>query len=225
VTAEPTNNPVSRFLPGSVRTEEDGRMYFPVFERNVAPICAALEPVLAGLKGAALEIGSGTGQHVQEFARTFPDLVWTPSDPDADHRVSTDAWTTKTGSSVQPVRAIDAATDWAGSVRDLGDVSVILSLNVIHIAPETVLTGILKGAAAVLVPAGILAFYGPFREGGAHTGEGNATFDERLRARNPDWGLRDIDAIVAEAETQGLVFDRLIAMPANNRILVLRRGG
>lgn len=222
---EPTTRHTARFLPGAVWTEADGRMSFGVYERNVGPISAALAPVLKGVCGPALEIGSGTGQHVQDFATAFAGLRWTPSDPDAAHRTSIDAWSAHFKRGVAPARAIDAASDWAADVADLGPLSLILSLNVIHIAPPAVLSGILKGAAATLAPCGLLAFYGPFREGGVHTGDGNAAFDDRLRADNPDWGLRDVDDIRARAATLGLGFHDLIHMPANNRILIFAQNG
>jgi hypothetical protein len=225
VTSRPTIAPTPGFKPGSVRTEPDGRMYFPVYDRNVGPILTALEPLLAGKTGRALEIGSGTGQHVVDFARAFPGLVWHPSDPESAHRVSIDAWRAHAGAQTAPALDLDAASDWAarGEIAALAPLALILSLNVIHISPIAVLHGILAGAAATLEPGGMLAFYGPFREGGAHTGDGNAAFDADLRARNAAWGIRDVGEIVATAQPLGLTFVQLITMPANNRILVLRR--
>jgi hypothetical protein len=198
-------------------------MYFPVYERNVGPIVEALGPILSGRSGQALEIGSGTGQHVVDFARAFPTLEWQPTDPDPHHRTSIDAWRRHAGAPTRAARDLDAASDWAGR-DDLGaPFALILSLNVIHISPVAVLHGILRGAAATLATGGIVAFYGPFREGGVHTGDGNAAFDADLRSRNPEWGIRDVDEIVATAAAEGLHFDRLVPMPANNRILVLTR--
>lgn len=195
-------------------------MFFPVYERNHGPITEALGPVLADVQGNALEIGSGTGQHVQDFARTFPQLRWTPSDPDPGHRRSTNAWTAHNGLPVAPARALDASSDWARDLEDIAPLAFILSLNVIHIAPFSVAQGIVAGAARTLLPGGLLAFYGPFREGGLHTGDGNAEFDKRLRAQNPHWGVRDVGEISDLAEPVGLSFSKLIKMPANNRILI-----
>lgn len=221
--AEPSSIHIARFLPGAVRTETDGRMHFAVYERNIAPILAALGPVLAGRTGNALEIGSGTGQHIKDFARNFPDLNWTPSDPDPDHRRSTDAWTAYSGTAIAKARAIDAASDWAADVADIAPLNLIFSANVIHIAPYSVAKGIISAAGKVLAKGGLLAFYGPFREGGQHTGEGNAEFDRRLRADNPDWGLRDVDEIAALAANAGLSRRDLLVMPANNRIVIFEK--
>lgn len=220
---EPSSTHIARFLPGAVRTEADGRMHFAVYERNIAPIIAALSRVLDGKSGNALEIGSGTGQHIKDFARTFPDFNWTPSDPDPDHRISIDAWTAHVGTSTAPARAIDAAADWAGDVADIAPLSLIFSANVIHIAPWQVAKGIIKAAGKVLAPGGLLAFYGPFRQGGRHIGEGNAEFDRRLRSDNPDWGIRDVDDIAALAADAGLQLRDLMVMPANNRFVTFQK--
>ncbi|MBZ0127747.1 MAG: DUF938 domain-containing protein [Rhodobacteraceae bacterium] len=220
---EPSSTHIARFLPGAVRTEDDGRMHFAVYERNIAPILAGLTALLDGRTGNALEIGSGTGQHIKDFAQHFPNLNWTPSDPDADHRRSIDAWTAHAGTGTGKARAIDAAADWAGDVADIAPLNLIFSANVIHIAPWAVAEGILAAAGKVLAPGGLLVFYGPFREGGQHTGEGNAEFDRRLRADNPAWGLRDVDEIAALATRAGLVQRDLMVMPANNRIVVFAK--
>ena len=62
----------------------------------------------------------------------------------------------------------------------------------------------------------------PLSAQGVPTAPSNLAFDQSLRARNPDWGLRDVAAVTAEAETQGLRFERLVEMPANNLILVFQ---
>ena len=65
--------------------EGDGRLDAPAFHRNHQPIRQVLQPFLAGKSGDVVEAGSGTGQHVTEFARLFPDITWWPSDLDAQH--------------------------------------------------------------------------------------------------------------------------------------------
>ncbi len=220
---EPTSGHSARFRPGEVPAADDGRLFSAVYERNAPPLIAALEPWLKDRRGRALEIGSGTGQHVVAFARAFPALHWVPSDPDPVHRASIDAWRRHARAPTAPARALDAARDWAREVADLAPLQLVISLNVIHIAPFAVTEGIVAGAARVLAPGGLLAFYGPFVEGGRHTGAGNARFDARLRADNPEWGLRDVDEIRALAARAGLEFGTLTAMPANNRLLLFVR--
>jgi len=200
-------------------------MYSKVYEKNAKPVIDGLSPFLDGLKGHALEIGSGTGQHVVAFSQAFPRLTWTPSEPDPLHRKSINAWRAHCAALTNPALTIDAAADWAATdpITALTPLQLILSLNVIHISPMTVATGILAGAGKSLTAGGYLAFYGPFRENGQHTGEGNAMFDARLRADNPDWGVRDTADISTLAHAQGLTQIALLQMPSNNRILLLRK--
>jgi uncharacterized protein DUF938 len=225
VSDKPTTGHTARFTGANFTREDDGRIHSRMVEKNAKPVIDGLSPFLAGVAGNALEIGSGTGQHVIAFARAFPSLRWTPSEPNAAHRASIDAWRAHEGVATNPAIAIDAAADWAdqADVRAVGRLSLILSLNVIHISPFSVTKGIVKGAGKSLQKSGMLAFYGPFREDGVHTGEGNAAFDTRLRADNPDWGVRDLAEIVELGQAAGLNKIDLLQMPSNNRILILQK--
>jgi hypothetical protein len=221
----PTTGHTQAFRPGTVRTEPDGRMYSAVFEKNAKPVIDGLSAFLAGRTGTALEIGSGTGQHIIAFYQAFPALTWTPSEPDLIHRASIDAWRAHSNAPTSRSISLDAARDWANSPEILAitPLTLILSLNVIHISPIGVLHGILNGAGKTLGPDGFLGFYGPFTENGAHTGDGNAMFDRRLRADNPDWGVRDVDDLRETGAGAGLVFHALLPMPSNNRLLILTK--
>jgi len=200
-------------------------MYSKVFARNVQPVIDGLSPFIGKTSGRALEIGSGSGQHVISFASAFPDLVWTPSDPDPLHRRSIDAWRRHKGAGTRAAIALDGAGDWplAPEIAALAPLHLILSMNVIHISPIKTLEGIIRGAGAVLAPDGRLVFYGPFMENNRHTGEGNALFDARLRADNPDWGVRDVATVTALGADCGIVKEALVEMPSNNRLLVMKR--
>lgn len=222
--SEPTTGHSAACRPGQVGAAPDGRLFSTVVERNGPPIRAALAPALAGLSGPALEIGSGTGQHACALALTFPDLRFTPSDPDPIHRASIDAWAGHSGAPLAPARALDAAADWPAQAADLGPLALVIAINVLHIAPWEATTGLIAGAARTLAPGGLLAIYGPFRMEGRHTGPGNATFDARLVADNPAWGLRDTADIARLAAASGLAAPEIIAMPADNRLLLLRNG-
>jgi SAM-dependent methyltransferase len=188
-------------------------------------LLVALAPWFAGRSGPVLEIGAGTGQHAAAFRLGYPALDWVASDPDPDHRASIAAWAEAAGLSPRPVLDLDAADDWAVApeVAALGPLAAVVAMNVIHIAPLAVAEGIVRGAGRALGPHGLLVFYGPFRENGVHTGEGNRRFDEGLRAENPGWGVRDTAEIGAMAAAAGLVPAACVAMPANNRLLIFRR--
>ena len=93
----------------------------------------------------------------------------------------------------------------------------------IHIAPWSAAEALLRGAARLLPPAGVLFLYGPFKRGGQHTAESNARFDERLRSEDARWGVRDLGDVQTLAAAAGFGAAEVIAMPANNLSLVFRR--
>ncbi len=221
MTQAPTTGHSENFRGGLA----DGRLTNKTFERNSKPVIDGLMSFLTGISGNALEIGSGTGQHVCAFSAALPDLIWAPSEPDAIHRTSIDAWRLHLDAAALPAIEIDASADWAceQELQNYLPLALVLSMNVIHIAPFAVAQGIIAGAGKALLRGGFLAFYGPFAENGKHTGDGNRIFDQRLRADNPDWGLRDVVELTSMAQAAGLRFDRLLEMPANNRLLVFQK--
>jgi SAM-dependent methyltransferase len=206
----------------------DGRLDAAAFHRNSAPILAAVSRALADQSGHAVEIGSGTGQHVVAFAEALPRLTWWPSDPNPKHRLSIEAWRRDSGLAnlMAPVE-LDASREvWPlgqpGFPPDRG-LAGIVCINVLHIAPWAVAEGVLAAAAQYLQSDGRLILYGPYRVGGVHTAPSNAAFDASLRAKNPQWGVRDTDDIAALAAENGLRLVETVAMPANNLVLVLAR--
>jgi hypothetical protein len=78
-------------------------------------------------------------------------------------------------------------------------------------------------AGRLLPTGGALYLYGPYRQAGVPFAESNAAFDADLRRRNPEWGIRAVDDVAAEAMANGLKLDEVVAMPANNLSLVFRR--
>ena len=93
----------------------------------------------------------------------------------------------------------------------------------IHIAPWAAAVGLMRGAGTILSPEGKLVLYGPYRRDGRHTSSGNEAFDTSLRAENPEWGIRDLEAVSDLAETHGLTLAHIEDMPANNLTLIFRR--
>lgn len=215
---------IAAYSPANVAADADGRLFSPSFPRNYDPIREALRPHLAGRTGAVLEIGSGTGQHIAHLAGDFPDLTWVPSDIPAEHCASIEAWRAylRPPNLTAPL-LLDAAGDWAARAVALGPLAGVLCCNVIHIAPWAVAEGLVHGAGKALPPGAALILYGPFREGGRHTSESNASFDAGLRAENPAWGVRDIDAVERQAAGAGLGPARITRMPSNNLLVAFPR--
>lgn len=198
---------------------EEVRRYAPAAARNRDPILQVLRRHLPS-RGLVLEVASGSGEHVVHFAKSSgPDLIFQPSDPEPDARISIDAWATTLGlSNVQPAIALDASSNcWPISHAD-----VVLCINMIHIAPWAATVGLMSGAASVLPLGGMLYLYGPFRRDGRHTALSNEVFDRDLRSRETAWGVRDIEAVVALAQACGFARPLVEAMPANNLSLVFR---
>lgn len=199
----------------------DARLRAPAAARNREPIRAALAAILAGRSGVMLEIGSGSGEHALDWALAFPQIVWQPSDPDPAAVASIAAWRHADGpANLNPPVSLDATALWTFS----GPLTGVISLNVIHISPWPVTEAIVAGAAARVSCGGLLIFYGPFREGGAHTSGSNAAFDASLRDRDDAWGIRDLEAVENLATSAGFRSADIREMPANNRLVVFRRG-
>ena len=200
-------------------SKPSARQFSPSAARNCEPIREVLTRVLPR-KGIVLEIGSGTGEHAIYFAKALTNLVWIPSDPDAASRASIEAWiATEDLANVRVPVAIDVRGAVWG-VEDDAPFDAMISLNMVHIAPWEAALGLLAGAGRLLRPNGVLFFYGPFMLGGTHTAASNAAFDADLKRREPRWGVRDLDDLIAEATPHGLELCEVVAMPANNLSLV-----
>ncbi len=194
------------------------RLVAPAAARNRDPILAVLRGVLPAA-GTVLEIASGTGEHIAHFAAALPGLTFQPSDPDPARRTSIDAWCAGLPN-VRPALALDAtAAIWPQGV------AAVLCFNMIHIAPWAAAEGLVRGAGTALGQGGLLALYGPFRRDGAHTAPSNAAFDADLRARDPAWGVRDLEAVAALAERAGFTQPDITEMPANNLTVIFRKPG
>ena len=195
------------------------KRHAPAAGRNREPIAAVLTEELPA-SGLVLEVASGTGEHAVHFARTFPDLAWQPSDPDADARESIASWREEAGlPNLLPPLALDVvAADWP-----VANAAAVLCINMIHISPAEATQGLVAGAARLLVPGAPLVLYGPYFDSEVETAPSNLAFDRDLKARNPVWGLRSVEWLDGLAETAGFERTRRVVMPANNLILVYRR--
>jgi len=195
-----------------------GKRHAPATERNRDAILAVLRDELPS-SGLVLEVASGSGQHVVHFAAALPALDWQPSDPDPAALASIESWRQEAGlPNVRPPLRLDASADWPVERAD-----AILCVNMVHISPWEATLGLMKGAGAVLPPGGLLYLYGPYLRENVETAPSNLAFDASLKARDPQWGLRRVEDVIAAAEGEGLVLRRLLEMPANNLSLIFRR--
>jgi len=206
----------------------DGRLDAPAFHRNHQAIWTVLQQFLSGKSGDVVEAGSGTGQHVVDFARHLPDVTWWPSDLNEQHLKSISAWRAHAGlANIRPPLRIDLSDpEWCVELHNGSGPTNLLAVfcaNVIHIAPSRVAEGLFAGAGRYLRTEGRLFLYGPFKRGGKHTAPSNAAFDQSLRDQNAEWGVRDIDDLQKLAASAGLELVEIVEMPANNLTLVFER--
>ena len=197
----------------------DRRMFSPSTERNRGHILPVLQRILPDA-ASVLEVGSGTGEHAVYFCAHMPWLHWQPTEGDPAAIDSITAWISHSGlpnietplelelnSETWPVRHADA----------------VVAINVLHYSPWSSTAALFRGAARVLPKGGIVYCYGPYRRNGAHTAPSNAAFDEWLHDVDPGFGVRDLEAVEAEAREHGFRLDEVIEMPANNFSLIFRR--
>jgi SAM-dependent methyltransferase len=192
----------------------------PAATRNRDAILAVLARVLPS-SGVVLEIASGTGQHAVHCAAALPGIDWQPSDPDAASRASIDAWRVHEKlPNLKPPLAIDVrSADWG-----IESAAAIVCINMIHIARWQAAEDLFDGAKRLLAAGGVLYLYGPYRRHGAHTAPSNEAFDAQLRATDPRWGVRNMEAVEALGRAAGLALEEVVPMPANNFSLVFRKG-
>lgn len=172
-------------------------------------------------EGTVLEVASGTGEHALLFAERFPGLRWQPSDPDALALTSIAAWRGESGleNLLPPVELDAASPNWPVNSAD-----AILCINMVHISPVAATQGLIAAAGKLLAAGAPLILYGPYVEDGVQTVQSNLDFDASLRSRNAEWGLRDTVWMDQLAQEHGLARTRRVAMPANNIMLIYRKG-
>ena len=169
-----------------------------------------------------LEIASGTGQHAAYFSEGLAGWQWQPSDYDAASLPSIAAWCEGLGRVRAPILLDVMSSPWPDVPER---VDAIFCANLIHIAPWPCCAALMRGAARLLAPGGLLLSYGPYLEDDVPTSPGNLAFDADLRARDPSWGLRRREDVAEQARIAGLALRERVAMPANNLLLAWARVG
>lgn len=208
--------------------KQDDRLRSPAFEKNHVVIRNVITQLLDSRTGNVIEIGSGTGQHVVEYARALPELTWWPSDLRPTHLKSIEAWREYSGQKnlMAPVLIDAAQSDWKLGhpiMLPENNITAIVASNLLHVAPWNVAEGLITAAGRYLYQDGFLAIYGAFSRGGRHVSENNAAFDVSLRERDPEFGVRDTVEIQKVATNNGLNLSQIIDMPSNNFMLVMTR--
>lgn len=206
--------PLRTNLPPAASIAEPGegaRLSAPSAQRN-APVIAEMLAVHGPHEGHALELASGTGQHVAAFAAALPHVDWQPSDLDETRRASIDAWAH--GLNIRPAIALDATAPGWGA--DHAGQDMIVLVNLMHLISEREAHILLHEVSAALAPGGLFALYGPFLRDGQTVSAADAAFDASLRAGDPDIGYKDAGAVTRWMRDVGLHPLAPLPMPANN---------
>lgn len=207
---------MTRHIIQQANEAPDGRRTAPAALRNAAPLIEALRHRLP-LEGRVLEVASGTGQHAAAFAKAFPALHWVPSDVDPGQRESIAAWRRESGlqNLAEPL-ALDIAAPWPVTN---GFAQAVLTVNLLHLVPDTFVSRLFENARATLSDSGRVIIYGPFLRGSTYASEGDRSFDVSLRARDPAIGYKSVEAVSEFAADVGFTPVANDAMPANNLLL------
>ena len=218
--------------------------FLPSAERNKGPLLDVLKarapfaaPSSSGL--SVLEVGSGTGQHCAHLCAGLPCIArWQPTEfaggsdgPEASAygdlaETAASVAGHATGiPAVLPLANLDASAAVWPAEMEAATYDAIVAINVAHISPYAVTEGLLSAAARLLAPSpdAALVLYGPWNVDGEFTAPSNEAFNDRLKAQNAEWGIRDATAVGRAAEKHGLRLDERVEMPANNFVLVFRR--
>lgn len=192
------------------------RISWPAAERNQGPILAVLQRKFPA-RATILEVASGPGQHAAAFARAMPGWDWQPTDPKPEHRDSIRAWRDEVGApNLREPVDLDVRAPWP-----VANVDGILASNLIHASPWEVTLALFAGARQALRPGGLLVVYGAYLRG-ADSVPSNLAFSEELRAKDPSWGVRELDHVLAAARDAGLELDEIVEMPSNNLMIAWR---
>ncbi len=193
----------------------------PAAERNVDALCALLRDH-APQKGRALELASGTGQHVVAFARSFPELRWHPTEMDVSRRASIDAYREECGlSNIEPAAQLDATL--SGWSADHGVNALIILVNLLHLIGRKQARTVVTEAMSALAANGKFILYGPFKRDGSLISDGDARFHAQLSSADPAIGYKDDVEIIQWLRQAGAVDITTVEMPANNLAFVATR--
>lgn len=165
-----------------------------------------------------LEIGSGTGQHAVYFAKKMPWLSWQTSDVIENHQ-GINQWL----SEYQENNLIAPIDLNLNALWPIAQVDAIYTANTLHIISWSLVKAFFQGVSQHLSSDGKCCIYGPFNYQGKFTSESNANFNDWLKERDSQSGIRDIEKIEELAIRAGLSLEADNEMPANNRLLVFKK--
>lgn len=216
---------MSRFFDPqkSGNSPSEKRLYAPATARNRDVL---LEVFLAHLPktGTLVEVASGTGEHAAHIAGHMTPIYWQPSDIEPEKLESIDAWAqASSADNILPARHLNVIEDTFDDLEFPAPLTAVIAINLIHIAPWSVAEALVQKAANTLAENGTLFLYGPYKRSGDHTSPSNESFDQSLKSRDAEWGVRDLEAVSSLATGHGFSAPKVIQMPANNLSIIFKK--
>ena len=201
--------------------EGDGRLNAPSAVRNAEHIVELVRNT-AIKSGNALEIASGTGQHVVKLASALPYLNWQPSDVDEARIKSIRCWSDDQHlTNLKPPCLLDATAEGWSAEHHGQD--LILLVNLLHLISTKETKILVKEMSKALASNGLSIIYGPFMRSGKLISKNDMEFHHSLINADPDLGYKnDVDMLNLFGE-EGLVHLSTEKMPANNLAFILQK--
>ena len=199
----------------------DGRLNAPSAARNLEPILEVLRKYMPA-RGTAVELASGTGQHIASFAAAFPEVQWTPTDVDEERMASIEAWRQAGDyANLDPPLFLNAGDGvWPFGSQT---VDATITVNLLHLVPQHVASSLFSGIGRALKPGGRAFIYGPFTRQGQFVSDGDRRFHTSLVNMDPAIGYKDQDWVSAGLLHAGVPVREWFGMPANNLMLVAEK--
>lgn len=188
--------------------------YSQACENNKDPILSILKQVLSGSE-QVLEIGSGTGQHAEYFAQQLPNIHWQASERH-EHLTGLARRLQQAGLSNLPA---PIELDINRQQLPKGPFNAVFTANTLHIMSWRTVERLFATIDRLLPAQAHLCIYGPFNYAGTYTSGSNELFDQSLKSRDANMGIRDIEQVQQLAQRCGFNHLQDFQMPANNRLL------
>ena len=204
-----------------VNYEGKGRLNAPSAVRNTDVIVNLVRETV-NRSGSALEIASGTGQHIVKLASALPNLNWQPSDVDEACLKSIRCWSDDQDlKNLKPPCILDATTKgWAAEHRDQ---DFIILVNLLHLVTTNEAKILVKEMSKALASGGLSIIYGPFMRSGKLVSRNDIEFHHSLINTDPDLGYKNDIDMMDLFYKEGLLHLNTVKMPANNLAFILQK--
>ncbi|MDA7587512.1 class I SAM-dependent methyltransferase [Alphaproteobacteria bacterium] len=205
-----------------VQEQSGGCLHSPAAERNSGHIIELVRSH-APENGTALEIASGTGQHIVELAAAISSLIWQPSDIDETrlNSIVSRSLAKQLPNLLPPIRLDVTDKGWSAFCPNQ---DFILLVNLLHLVSAAEVRAIVSGISQSLAENGRCVIYGPFMRNCVLSSSGDKAFHQSLIEADPDIGYKDDAWMLDLFSRHNLELIKIVEMPANNLAFVIEKG-